>query len=369
MPQNLAEIVSRRLQRRQSATRDMIQNGFRHMNKHLSVLALLVTTLPIAAQTGILVAKSRIPISIAGDYPGGVAFPTSCDEQGHFYVKLIKQGPGMMGPIFRLSSKGVAEAEFDTSGEVINRYAVRPDGGIIMLHVSGSSKVIDNFAPDGTRGSSVQLEHPPTPFFPSQLAVFHSGEMLVAGLQYSPDYKASTAIYDPMGRLVKQFALDGDAEIEHAIEVGGAKDNPAWQQHIGAIDTSVATTGDDGLVYLMRATSPAVVYAISAAGDVVRKIVVSAPAGTGKPYFGIRVVKNRLAGQFRRDCDSTAGSGSCRSSSYAVVDATTGKKLAAYEADKDVAAPIACYAPDPDRFFTFQQQSKTVFDIVQAEAK
>jgi hypothetical protein len=76
----------------------------------------------------------------------------------------------------------------------------------------------------------------------------------------------------------------------------------------------VAITGDDGLVYLMRATSPATVYAISAAGGVVRKIVVDAPTGTGSPDFGIRVVKNRLVVQFRRSCDTTADSDSCRSS-------------------------------------------------------
>lgn len=323
----------------------------------------------MAAQTAILVAKSRVPISVAGDYPGGIAFPTACDEQGRLYVKLIKGGPGMIGPLFRLSSKGTVEAEFDTSGAVMNRHGVRPDGGVIMMYTDGTIKVVDNFAPDGTRGSSVQLERPPTPFFPSQLAVFQSGEMLIAGLQYSPGYKASTAIYDSMGRLVKQLELDGDAEIEHAIEADGTKDTPARQQHIGAVDTSVAIAGDDGLVYLMRATSPAVVYAISAAGEVVHKIVISAPTPTGKPYFGIRVAKNRLAVQFRRDCDNTVDSDLCRSSSYAVVDATTGRRLAAYEADKDVAGPMACYAPDPDRFFTFQQQSGTVFDIVQAEPK
>ena len=122
-------------------------------------------------------------------------------------------------------------------------------------------------------------------------------------------------------------------------------------------------------MYLMRATSPAAVYAISAAGEVVRKIVVSAPTGMGTPYFGIRVVKNRLAVQFRRDCDNTVDSGSCRSTTYAVVDATTGKRLAAYEADKDVGGPMLCYAPDPDHFFTFEQQSGTVLEIVQAEPK
>src|SRR5262249_53969166 len=151
---------------------------------------LCVSALPTAAQTKLLVAKDRVPIRIAGDYPGGIAYPTLCDEQGRSYVKLITEGPGMVGPIFRLSSNGAVEAKFDTSGALINRYAVRPDGGVIMVYVGGSSKVIDTFATTGARESSVQLETPPIPFFPSQLAVFNSGAMLVAGLQYHPSYKA-----------------------------------------------------------------------------------------------------------------------------------------------------------------------------------
>jgi hypothetical protein len=84
---------------------------------------------------------------------------------------------------------------------------------------------------------------------------------------------------------VKQLVLDGDAKVERAIEAGDAKDTSAQQPHTQAVDRSVAITGDDGLVYLMRATSPATVYAISAGGDVVRKITVSAPTATGLPDF------------------------------------------------------------------------------------
>jgi hypothetical protein len=36
--------------------------------RFLAVLAFLLTALPIAAQTKILVAKSRTPIAVAGDY-------------------------------------------------------------------------------------------------------------------------------------------------------------------------------------------------------------------------------------------------------------------------------------------------------------
>jgi hypothetical protein len=339
------------------------------MNKIRAVLTLLcVTALPMAAQTNVaavkvLVAKSRVPVSVAGEYHGGIAFPTACDEQGRLYVKLVKVGPGMMGPLFRLSSKGVAETEFDTSGALINRYAVRPDGGVIMMRVEEGIKIVDNFAPDGTRGSSIVLERPPTPFFPSQLAVFHSGEILISGLQYQPGYKAGTAIYDPTGHLIKQVVLDGDVELERTI----AQDTRAQQQNNKDVNQSAAVTGDDGLVYLMRATSPASVYAISAAGDVVRKIVLNPPTGAGSPYFGIRVVKNRLVVQFNRSCENTAAAGSCRSSTYAVVDATTGQKLAAYEADKEAGGTLACYAPDPDRFYIFSDRHG--LEIVEAEPK
>ena len=36
-----------------------------------------------------------------------------------------------------------------------------------------------------------------------------------------------------------------------------------------------------------------------------------------------------------------------------LADATTGKTLAAYEANEEVSGPMVCYAPDPDRFFIF----------------
>jgi hypothetical protein len=107
------------------------------MNKILALALLCGTAFSIAAQTKMLVAKSRVPVSVAGDYPGGLAYPTACDEQGRLYVKLIEAGPGMVGPLFRLSSKCLVEAEFDTSGAIINRYAVRPDGGVIMIHSDG----------------------------------------------------------------------------------------------------------------------------------------------------------------------------------------------------------------------------------------
>lgn len=238
------------------------------------------------------------------------------------------------------------EAQFDTSEEIVNRYAVRPDGGVIMMHSDGKNKFLDNFAPGGTRESPVRLETPPTPFFPSQLAVFPSGEILIAGLQYQPYYKASAAIYNATGSLVKQPTLEEDDKSE----LGLAADFDAQKRNAQAVDKSLATAGDDGLVYLMRPTTPAVVYAISRAGDVLRTLRVVAPTGAGIPEFGLRVIKNRLLIQFPRGCAPDASS--CVGSIYAIFDATTGKRLAAYQTNKEAAGVIACYVPDHSTVFS-----------------
>lgn len=102
----------------------------------------------------------------------------------------------------------------------------------------------------------------------------------------------------------------------------------------------------------MRATSPATIYVISAAGEVARKIVATAPTDKGLPE-AIRVVKNKVAVKFSRSCDSRLDFSSCQGTTYTVMDATTGESLADYGVEKEAAATLACYAPDPDRFFTF----------------
>jgi len=137
-----------------------------------------------------------------------------------------------------------------------------------------------------------------------------------------------------------------------------------------AVSRSVAIAGDDGFVYLMRSTSPATAYVIPCAAEVIRKIVVRAPTDTGLPDFEIRVARNRPAVKFNRECDNALIFNSCRGTVYTVVDATTGQKLADYETEDERAGPIACYAPDPDRFFTLSiRGDEHRLEIVEAAPK
>ena len=104
----------------------------------------------------------------------------------------------------------------------------------------------------------------------------------------------------------------------------------------------------------MRAMSPSSIYLISSAGEIVRKLVVKGPTGANWPDFGLRVVENRLLVEFDTNCQNPVEIDSCgHRRLYTIVDATTGERIADFEPDQRASGPIACYVPNPDRFYMF----------------
>jgi len=281
------------------------------MKSLLPFIALFVAWYaPAAGQIKPLVQKGTIATTLTFDY-ASFALPTACDDKGRSYLKLWK-GNGSRGPVFRVSDKGVIEAQFDSPEMLGNIFAVRPDAGIAVLIAPigkggvpylGKTKVIDNFGPDGARESQVRLETPLIPIHPMQIAVFPSGGFFLAGQQYRANKKpsAAAAVYDAEGHLLKQLDWERSDEERHAVNGSDDKAAPAselsWR--------SIAITGDDGYVYFMRAMSPPSIYVISSAGEIVRKLVVRGPAGTNWLASGLRVVKSRVLVEFYRNCQTT----------------------------------------------------------------
>jgi hypothetical protein len=340
------------------------------MNKRLVLIAILFgSMLTASAQLKPLVVARTIPTTIKFEGYRNFGLPSFCNEKGNSFIRLREPGMGMAGPVFRLSEEGMVETEFDTTGTLENTFAVRPNGGIAAARIDGKTKVIVNFGPGGKREGEVRLETPPIPFFPMQIAVFPSGGILISGASYRGN-QASTAVYDPEGHLIKQLALEGDGGPEHT--------NPSGDKNVlgirlvdhSSISRSVAITGDDGNVYLMRASAPPTVYAISSTGEVLHKIVVPGPAGAAWPRFGIRVIKNKLAVEFYRDCTNQLDSGSCKGTALSVLDANTGRNLVNYSLEETAGSVVACFVPDPDRFFMFQDAPHgTAITIVESVPK
>lgn len=332
----------------------LITVGKHRMNKRLALIATLFgLVLAASAQLKPLVVTRTIPTTIKFEGYRSFGLPSFCDEKGNSYIRLLEPGRGMHGPVFRLSQQGFVEAEFDTTNLLENTFAVRPNGGIAAARLDGKTKVIVNFGTDGQREADIRLETPPIPFFPMQIAFFPSGGILVSGLSYREN-QAATAVYNPDGHLIKQRVLEEDGELENATPNSDKTSPHAPVVDGSSISRSVAITGDDGNVYLMSATAPPTVYAISSTGEVVHKIVVPSPAGAAWPRFGIRVIKNKLLVEFYRECTNRLDRGSCKGTVFSVLEASTGKPLVNYAPEETAGSVIACYLPDPDRFFMFQ---------------
>src|SRR5215469_10866740 len=172
---------------------------------------------PAPGQMKPLVQKGTITTTLTFDGYRNFALPTACDDKGRSYVKVWETGGKMTeqppaGPVFRVSDKGVIEAQFDI---LDNIFGVRPDSGIAVPD-RGNRKVIDNFGPDGARESQVRLETPPIRFFPSQIAVFPSGGFFLAGQDYRAN-KPTAAVYDAGGHLLKQLDWEETDEEPHAV--------------------------------------------------------------------------------------------------------------------------------------------------------
>jgi len=329
----------------------------------LFIALLIIGCGPAAGQIKPLVQSDTIATTLTFDGNRSFALPTACDDKGRSYVKLMEPDGKMTGPVFRVSPKGVIEAQFDITGTLGNTFAVRPNSGIAVAHLDGKAKVIDQFGPDGARESQVRLEVPPAPFFPMQIAVFPSGGIFLAGPQYRPAEKPSAAVYNAEGHLLKQLDLERTEEQSQAINV--SRDKFAAASKLAG--HSVAITGDDGYVYFMRADSPPSVYVISSDGEIVRKLVVNGPTGRNWPRFGLRVAKNRLLVEFYRECQNPVEISSCQGRLYTIVDATSGERLADFEPDQTtIMGPVACYVPDPDRLSTFSiEPERHRLDIVE----
>src|SRR5689334_21084256 len=120
------------------------------MKKLAAVALLLAAPVLATAQGKPLVLKNRIRTDVAFEGYRSFLLPSGCDEQERAYVML--DNPDMQGnePLLKISSKGVLEAKFDTSGFLMQRYAVRPHGGVLLIRVDDfGRKLIENFNGEG----------------------------------------------------------------------------------------------------------------------------------------------------------------------------------------------------------------------------
>jgi hypothetical protein len=278
-------------------------------------------------------------------------------------------------PLLMFDSAGLLKARFRSSREDLglSRYedhfeptALLPDGGVARLVWSKNALSVARFTADGKLESRTTLD--PPAILPYQFVVFPSGELLVSGLEHNHSrrllsaHTSFTAIYDARGHLLKRLWFAEDAEIDAAAEAGDSRYTFAPMAGNRGISSGKARLGSEGNVYLMRRTSPATVYVISASGELARTLKIE-PENFGQMPSDMQVADGRIAMEFSLHCSSDR----CEGVSFTIADATTGQKLANYAAN-NVYGEFACYSANPERF-TFLLTDEKELQMVQAAAK
>ena len=268
------------------------------------------------APTPIVDLKEATRIDVPLTHRGNQSRGGVCDGSGNVYVRRREsEKPGQERaaiPIRKISPAGdvlgslrVLDAfpniRTDGGVDVIGRSVfATTDGRVFQAAIAPEGVFVVEFASDGSVKSRTKLATGPSTT-PWLLAVFNSGEYLLTATTGIDNLTPFTAVFAADGQLVKKIYEPEDEEAR-------LKASPAdWESRpigtVGGADfvsKGDVAAGSDGNVYLLHGTaSPALVYVISPAGKVLRKLRIDA----GDPDLLARSIKfysGRLAVEFDR---------------------------------------------------------------------
>jgi dipeptidyl aminopeptidase/acylaminoacyl peptidase len=336
-------------------------------------------SLPVLSQTKALHPNDPVKLDFklgSNDFPSN---DIMCDRSGNTYVTVSDPTSDDRSdrPLLKFDKSGVLKAEFPTSRKSLGLSEYEdhfepstplPNGGIARIAWGQSGMHLVRFAADGKLESRVKLEGPLLPtILPYQAAAFPSGEILVSGLENCRSrrclgaFKSFTAIYGPIGNLLKHLSIPQDDEIDAAAEIGDSRYARAPMFGNWAVVGGKARLGDDGNVYLMRRTSPATVYVISSSGDLARTLQIQPPRD-GWASVDMQVSGEKIAIEFS-DCSPSR----CEGSIFSIADAKSGRRLSDH-ADASLGT-LACFAAAPEQFTFLTVPEKNALRLVAADTK
>lgn len=282
----------------------------------------------------------------------------NCDHDGNLYFSADVYGTSA---VHKLNPKGERVALFRPDAnpdlktiDLFKNFAIAQDGELnLLVFPHEIDRYINVYKSDGSLKSTIKLQ-PGFTWAPSVFAVFPQGNLFVSGLEYNRDRKNPArwpfnGIFSTSGMLLKEVKLEDD-ETLHDLAAAGDKrvTSPTVPSSNHAVQFSGMETGRDGNVYLMRWTNPAIFYAVSAGGEVVRRFTVD-PGDSGYDPSTMHVSGSRIAVLFFQP--------QTKEVLLKVVD-LEGQAIATYHEMKADTEPkhrslglgFACYTENPERF-------------------
>ncbi len=329
------------------------------------------------SMTGSTIAlRASSTMNVVSEMGGAFKSGSKCDADGNLYIRKFALDRPLRGPVVKIDPDGKRTAVFDPAAfsqlglDRADAFSPASDGGIYQIAQSGVVKpriYVLHFASDGSLSSSVLLD---ADFEVYTFAAFAEGNFLVSGVQRDALNKTDhgrnfTAVFSGDGRELAQLSFPKPSRLPRA----GAKSDGQKQsdqkesandaeQAVPALDLADAEVGSDGNLYVMRGSSPTLVYVIAPSGQIMKTLKIAGPTA-GVVANGFHVSGNRMALWFWNQ--------ESESQTMVVADAQTGRKIASYSGSGGLGPSFACYSADESVFTFLKLGEGNALEVIRAE--
>ncbi len=296
-------------------------------------------------------------VPVADVYANFMMAPFRCDADNNaYFIAPQFQPTASSGIVLRVSADGQRVTRYnlnsvtDIKSTGLVEYAVGSPGEVYALTQDQRSRdtVIVKFDKNGAVKSVIRLNT--SGIVPRQLGVLPSGSFFLAGLKYQQtDHGAQvhpyTSMFNERGQFLQPIRLAGDLKPDPKdakVVIGSS-----LGKYESELDQSLAVRGDDGQLYFVRFGPKALVFALSAAGEVHELFALSPPSPRSE-LADVRVAGGRMAVEYVESDNKTNQTAKVYIN---IVDLATGETVQKYwHQDWRIGVALACYSPED---FTF----------------
>ena len=320
-------------------------------------------------------------MNVVSEMGGAFMSGTKCDADGNLYLRKYAMDRPMLGPVVKIDPDGKRVALFDPvafSQLALDRadaFSPAFDGGMYQIAQSGILKpriYVLHFSSDGSTSSPTLLAADLEVY---TFAAFASGNFLVSGVERDLQNKNDrgrnfTAVFSADGRELAQLSFEESrAPRKAGAKPGAGGSSPAAAKNevqnnaekaAPGLDLAEAEVGSDGNLYVMRRSSPVLVYVIAPSGKIMQTLRIVAPRPDSAPS-AFHVSGNRLAILF--------GNEEGQSQTIVVADAQTGRRIAGYSEPAGLGTAFACYSANEGVFTFLNLGEGNALEVIRAEAQ
>jgi hypothetical protein len=326
----------------------------------------------VSGSTISLLATSTL--NVISEMGGAFKSGSKCDADGNLYIRKFALDRPLLGPVVKIDTDGKRAASFDPAAfsqlalDRADAFSPASDGGIYQIAQNQSVQggvvkphiYVLHFSSDGSPASATLLD---ADFEVYTFAAFADGNLLLSGvrrdvLNAQDRGRSFTAVFSSDGRELAQLSFQKKPDAKPDGNGSQTKTGNDPEEPAPTLDLSDAEVGSDGNLYVMRGSSPALIYVIAPSGKIMKTMKIAAPMAGAEPRE-LHVSGNRLALAFESGERQT----------LVVVDAQTGRKIAAYGDPAGLGPSFVCYSANEGIFTFLKLGEGNALEVTRAEAQ